>query len=840
MKTQKLHTACSKLLAAIAMVIATTTLLTSVLSHAQGYTPTAAQIEQFKRMPPAQQQALAQSMGINLDDILGSLENANVPQQETTPISGNRNAPNPDQSDVELNAREAVDTLSLEEDKETDALHEKLELFGYDIFQFGADTFSPATDIPIPADYVMGPGDSLTIQLYGKENSTHNLVLNRDGQVMFPNIGPVTLAGMSFSHVSQKIDDVVSQQMIGVKSSVSMGSLRTIRVFVMGDVNVAGSYVVGSLSTMTNAIFASGGITKIGSLRNIQLKRRGKIITTLDLYDLLLSGDTSKDARLLPGDVIFVPPIGKTVGVAGEVKRPAIYELQNEKTVAQALELAGGLMPTAFVPASRIERILKNSGEKTLVNIDLSTAKGNRFKIQDADVIQIFSTLDTMRDIVKLDGHVKRPGGFAWRSDMRFTDIVTDVDDLLSNPDIDIAIIQREQKDTRKIVVHTFSPRLAFATPNSVHNPKLESRDTITLFDYESDRSELLFDLLARLSTQSNINERTQIVKVTGSVRFPGDFPLSDEMTVNDAIYLAGGLTENAMGSAGEITRYSMNEARESVAMHIELNMQLDNPLLSAGDTLTLKQIPLWQDKELVELTGEVLHPGTYSILPGETLMDVLYRAGGLTPHAYAPGAIFSRLELRKLEQERLQDLKEVIEADIAAANIQDSALRDDKGSDEAAQILNNIEGTEAVGRMVIDLPAILVKPEAYDFQLEDGDRLDIPRYKPSVMVVGEVQFPTSHFFDNKLSVKDYIGRSGGTNQNADNKRIYVVKANGSVFLPSRSAWFRSKGEPLHPGDTIVVPIDTDRVDKLTVWTSVTQILYQSAIAIAAVQGLGL
>jgi Periplasmic protein involved in polysaccharide export len=311
MKIQKLHIACSKLLAAIAILFATTTLLTSALTHAQGYTPTAAQIEQFKRMPPAQQQALAKSMGVNLDDILGSLQGANAPQQEATPISGNRNAPNPGQSDVELNAREAVDTLSLEEDKETDALQEKLELFGYDIFQFGADTFSPATDIPIPADYVMGPGDSLTIQLYGKENSTHNLVLNRDGQVMFPNIGPVTLAGMSFSHVSQKIDDVVSQQMIGVKSSVSMGSLRTVRVFVMGDVNVAGSYVVGSLSTMTNAIFASGGITKIGSLRNIQLKRRGKIITKLDLYDLLLSGDTSKDARLLPGDVIFVPPLVK-------------------------------------------------------------------------------------------------------------------------------------------------------------------------------------------------------------------------------------------------------------------------------------------------------------------------------------------------------------------------------------------------------------------------------------------------------------------------------------------------------------------------------------------------
>ncbi|SMF26766.1 protein involved in polysaccharide export, contains SLBB domain of the beta-grasp fold [Alteromonadaceae bacterium Bs31] len=810
---------------------------------AQGFTPTQAQIEQFKRMSPAEQQALASSMGINLDDyaaLLGGSGNTNANQNQfEKEVSGPRTRDpqgkaDGDESELERNAQLAVDELSLEEDKEVDALNEELELFGYDIFQFGADAFTPATDIPIPTDYVLGPGDTLVIQLFGKENNTHTLTIDRDGQVMFPNIGPVTLAGLSFSRVSAKIEEVVGKQMIGVQSSVTMGALRTIRIFVLGDANVPGSYIVGSLSTMTNAIFASGGVTKIGSLRNIQLKRAGKLITTLDLYDLLLKGDTSSDVRLLPGDVIFIPPIGKTTGIAGEVKRPAIYELRGEQSVEQVLKLAGGLLPTAYVPASRIERILPESGEKTLVNLDLSTRKGRTFKVQDADVIQIFSTLDTMRDIVKLEGHVKRPSGFAWRPNMRFTDIVIDVDDLLSNPDIEVGVIQRERKDTRKIEVITFSPKLAFANPGTHHNPLLESRDTITLFDYTTDRSELLLELLARLETQSNIFERQQTIEVTGSVRFPGKYPLAREMNARDAIALAGGLTEAALGTSGEITRYDLNEERSTIVMHIDLDMRLDNPILQAGDTLRLKQVPLWQKKESITLLGEVVHPGAYSILPGETLMDVLHRAGGLTPHAYSKGAVFSREELRRLEEERLADLREKIESEIAAATIQESNLKKAPDEEQAEQILENIEKVTPLGRMVIDLPAIMKTPETFDFQLVDGDTLEIPRFKPSVTVVGEVQFPTSHFFDKKLSLNDYIDRSGGTKNNADKKRIYIVKANGRVYLPSNSAWFRSKGHALDPGDTIVVPLDTDRVDRITMWSSVTQMMYQAALGIAA------
>ncbi len=812
-----------------------------VATHTSAQQPTAQQIEQFKRMSPSEQQALARSMGIDISTLGLGQNGGAAPAKTSEPVSGNRKLTNKRKNngtELEKIGSEGTDSLSLNEDEAPEATQERLTLFGYDIFKFGAEAFVPAGDIPIPAKYVLGPGDTIVIQLYGKDNSTHSLTLDREGQVQFPNIGPVTLSGLSYEGMQAKISEIVSRQMIGVKSSVTMGALRTVRIFVLGEAQIPGSYVVGSLSTMTNAIFASGGITKIGSLRNVQLKRAGKVVTTLDLYDLLLNGDTSKDSRLLPGDVIFIPPIGKTAGVSGQVKRPAIYELKKETSVEDVIKLAGGLLPTAYVPASRIERITE-SGEKTLVNLDVSTTRGRNFKVKDADVIQIFSTLDTMRDIVKLDGHVKRPGGFAWRNEMHFTDIVPNADDLLPNPDIVVGLIQREEKVTRKIQVFLFSPQKAFASPKSSDDPNLQPRDTITLFEYTSDRSKTLAELNAKLKVQSSFEQRQQTVRVFGSVRFPGEYPLaSSVMTVKDLINLAGGLTESALGTGAEITRYDLSETRDRVDLRIDLDLALENPTLKPGDTLRVKQVPQWYQRESVELTGEVNYPGIYDILPGESILDVIERAGGLTPHAYPEGAIFSREELRLLEQDRLENLKGQIESDIAAANIEQSESADDIDQAETKQILENIEKSQALGRMVIDLPAILNKPKTFDFELTDGDRLEIPRFKPSVTVVGEIQHPTSHFYNDKLNVSDYIDMSGGTNQNADKARIYVVKANGRVYSPSSSAWFRAKSKSLEPGDTIIVPIDTDKVDSLTMWSSVTTIMYQAALGVAAIGSL--
>lgn len=812
----------------------------ALVSGANAQTPTPAQIEQFKNMPREQQEALARSLGIDISAYTNGSSAQATDNSLSDPVSKQRKPPaNRDANgkEIEKVGKQATDSLSLNEDEAPETTKEKLNLFGYDIFDLGADAFTPSADIPIPANYVMGPGDSIVIQLYGKDNNTYSLSLNREGQIQMPGIGPISLAGLSFEAMQAKISEVVNQQMIGVKSSVTMGTLRTIRIFVLGEAKVPGSYVVGSLSTMTNAIFASGGITKIGSLRNVQLKRSGKVVTTLDLYDLLLKGDTSNDSRLLPGDVIFVPPIGKTVGVSGQVKRPAIYELKKETTVEDVIELAGGLLPTAYVPASRIERIT-DSGEKTLVNLDISSDRGRNFYIKDADILQIFSTLDTMRDIVKLEGHVKRPGGFAWRDDMRFTDIVPSADDLLPNPDIVVGLIQREEKVTRKIEVFLFSPRNAFAAPHSDADPRLMPRDSILMFEYDSDRSKILDDLVTKLRVQSSFEQREQTVRIFGSVRFPGEYPRSsDNMTVRDLINLAGGLTESALGTGAEITRYDLSEDRERVDIRIDLNLEKQNPVLQAGDTLRVKQVPQWSRRESVELLGEVNYPGTYDILPGETLIDVIERAGGLTPLAYPQGAIFSREELRVLEMDRLENLKIQVRADIAAANIEQSK-KSDIDETQTTEIIKNIDRTRSLGRMVIDLPAILSKPSEYDFRLTDGDSLEIPRFKPSVTVVGEIQHPTSHFYNDKLDVRDYIQMSGGTKENADNKRIYVVKANGRVYAPSNSAWFRSNSKNLEPGDTIIVPIDTTRVDTLTMWSSVTTIMYQAALGVAAIGSL--
>ena len=863
-----------------------TLLCCATAAIAQGFRPSPEQIEQFKSLPPEQQRQLAESMGINVDSLIqqqgGKRASVGEPlgasargrQQQQQQQSTNGGLPGQGlfggQFPQMMAPITAEEIASLRDDyeelernlfikyferayshlprKEFLALYFQvtgqdfdnkhlMQPFGYDLFAIAPDAFAPPTDSPVPANYVMGPGDTLIVQLYGKENNTYNLSISRDGQIQFPAIGPINVAGLTFSQAQAVIASTIGEQMIGVKSSVTMGPLRTIRVFVLGEAVQPGSYTVSSLSTMTNALFVSGGITEVGSLRNIQLKRQGKVVTTLDVYDLLLHGDTSGDARLLPGDVIFVPPIGNIVTVKGEVKRPAIYELKGEATAADVIALAGGTTPQAYREITRLERI-NDDGEISLIPLDLTNANSKKFKIRNADALSVSSVLDDLESAITLDGHVKRPGTYAWRDDFRFSDLIESVDGFKSNPDIDAALIKREIKSTKQIEIHVFSPRNAWENPGSDTDPLLHKKDVIFIFDYETDRATALEEVLKDIQIQSRYQQREKTVTISGSVRFPGNYPLAEGMTADELVRLAGGLTESALGTTGELTRYDVNENLERVVVHLPVDLQDPTMILQPSDTLQVKRIPLWKEKETIEITGEVSFPGRYTISPGETILDVLKRAGGLTRHAYPRGAVFSRAHLRELERERLLDLREKLEADIAAANLQDMAGMDEVNEEEANRLLANLENVDALGRMVIDLPRIMETPNNYDFQLEDGDRLDIPRYKPSVTVLGEVQYPTSHFYNRKLDVYEYVARSGGTKENADTDRLYIVKANGQVVLPEKSAWFRRSSAHIEPGDTIIVPVDTTRVDRLTVWSSVTQIMYQAALGIAAITSL--
>jgi protein involved in polysaccharide export with SLBB domain len=299
---------------------------------------------------------------------------------------------------------------------------EALEPFGYDLFKRPRNAFAPETVIPAPNDYVIGPGDTINVQLFGNENNEYFEEVSREGTISFPELGPITVSGLTFAEVRDLLTQRVNQQMIGVRASITLGELRSMRIFVLGDVERPGSYAVSGLTTVTNALFAGGGIKPIGSLRNIALRRNGQTIGTLDLYDLLLRGDTTGDARLQAGDAILVPPVGPTVAVEGEVRRPAIYELKGERSVADIIALAGGFKPNANRTAVKVERVVANSGT-TVEDVDVTVA-GAQAAIRDGDVVRVQRNLEQLERSVRLEGNVFQPGLYQWSRGMRLTDLL--------------------------------------------------------------------------------------------------------------------------------------------------------------------------------------------------------------------------------------------------------------------------------------------------------------------------------------------------------------------------------------------------------------------------------
>lgn len=727
-----------------------------------------------------------------------------------------------------------------------------LERFGYELFTGVPTTFAPATDIPMDADYIVGPGDTVQIQLFGKEPAQYNLVITREGILQFPEIGPISVAGLTFREMKQVLKARIEEQMLGEKANITMGRLRSVRVFILGDVNQPGSYTVSALSTMTNALFVSGGIRPIGSLRDIQLKRRGKVVSRMDLYDLLLRGDTSGDARLQPGDVIFVPPVGPSVGLAGEVRRPAIYELRKERTVEQMLSLAGGLLPTAYPQASQIERISQR-GERTLIDVDISQKAGLRASVRAGDVLRVYSILEKMEDIVLLSGHVQRPGGYQWHQGMRITDLIPSMEnDLLPRPDLDYALIRRELKPDHRVQVFSVQPGKALKDPASVDNVELRSRDELILFGFTEKRKEFVEPLIEELRRQATFHQHARVATVGGLVRFPGDYPLEEAMTVSDLIRAGGGLAEAAFALGAELTRYDVIDGSYREVDHITVDLaQILNGATAADlalrphDVLHIKRLPEWVAAATVEVKGEVRFPGVYPISRGEQLSRLIERAGGVTDMAFTEGAVFLREELREREKRRLAELSQRLEADLAALSLK--LAQEEAGQAQSLSVVRELgaqlRAVKPVGRLVIDLPRLITdtrggRRSQYDITLMDGDKLFIPPITQEVMVTGEVFNPTSHLFKKQLDRRDYVRMSGGTTRKADDRNIYVIRANGSVV--TKTPWIGAgRAADIQPGDTIVVPLDVDRIRPIALWTSISQIAFQLGLAAASANAVG-
>jgi polysaccharide biosynthesis/export protein len=732
--------------------------------------------------------------------------------------------------------------------------------FGYDLFQGVPSTFAPVKDIQVPIDYVVGPGDTFNIQLYGNETASYSLTVGRDGRIKFPKLGPIAVSGMGFDAAREALEHRVAQQLIGTQVSVTMGDLRSIRVFVLGEAEKPGSYTVSGLSTMTNALFVSGGVKTIGSLRNIELKRNGHLVSVLDLYDLLLHGDTSGDRQLMPGDVIFIPPIGVTATVYGAVRRPAIYELKQEKTAEQLVGISGGLSPDADAKLAEMERI-DSSRLREMRNIDLTSNAGRNTEMMNGDKLRVPAIRPTLENSVELSGDVFRPGAFQYRAGLRLTDILTSFDELRPSADRHYVVIRRIIPPEDKIEVISADLERALSQRGSAADPQLRPRDKIIVVDLTANRSRTVAPIIDDLRLQASATVPTRVVIIFGEIRAPGPYPLEPSMHVSDLIRAGGSLDDSAYIGEAELDRYEVVDGKERQTALLEVNLaaiRRNEPgadvELKPYDILVIKKTPQWDTPGTIDLTGELRHPGRYPIHRGETLSSVLRRAGGLTDLAFDEGAIFIREELKQREKDQLEVLSNRLQSDLAALSLEavsTSAVTNGGnggGGGSAAQalaigqqLIQQLRNTKPVGRLVIDVHQVTNgRPGGPgDVLLRNGDQLLIPKKTQEITVLGEVQSPTSHVYRPGLSRDDYITKSGGSTQKADRKRIYVVRANGDVVSGGRSGWFRrSQSVEIHPGDTIVVPLDTERVAPLPLWTAVTTIVYNLAIALLAIHSV--
>lgn len=850
--------------------------LTSLLfvsQFAAANQPTAAQIEQFKKLPKAQQEQLARQYGVDLS----SLNRSSAAEPAVTAITEPQMTVTPAEAEP---VKESVDVQD-----------NRLPTFGYDVLKGSPSSFTTLDNVPVPNDYVLGPGDEVRIQIFGKEDQQYSVVVDRNGQLNLPKIGPISVTGKSFQDLDSELTALIKERTIGVNVTVSMGSMRMMQIYVTGEATMPGAYNVNGLTTITQALIAAGGVKNTGSLREVQLKRKGQTVAKLDLYQLLLKGDTSQDVRLQKGDTLFIPSKKSNITISGEVTRPAHFELTAATPLSTVVEYAGGTLNTAYLSSVTVRRQTQQG--IVVDTVDLTQPAGQQYRVKDGDEIFISKASNNIVDAVAVRGQVTKQGVHEYKKGMRISDVLSSLDDdLLPSADLSYALIVRERTPHGKIDVLQLNLREAVTKPGSQADLILANRDQIFVLsnNYDADfwlgkgaqkrsaldqkrdtdekvgtsagqantsRASTLADnetltlrerelkpILQRLKEQSSWKEPAQIVQIVGEVKFPGTYPITENMTVADLVQAAGGFMESAYLDGVEMTRFDPKTEDETKLLDkLKLNLSslstsdAQRKLVSKDRIAVLKNTA-WRSEMVVQLSGEVMYPGTYAINRGDTILDVIERAGGLTDYAYANGAIFSRETLKERERKQMAHLQSTLESQIAGLTLRknSSSASFSSSPSEAMALVQNLADTPALGRMVIDLPAILEGNQEANIMLANNDKLYIPEFDKSVSIIGEVQFTSTHTFDYSKTVDDYIQLAGGTKKQADTDRVYVVRADGSVMLPNNSFWFSRSSESLQPGDTIIVPIDVDYLDGLSTVTSATQILYQLGVAWSAIK----
>jgi protein involved in polysaccharide export with SLBB domain len=785
--------------------------------------------------------------------------------------------------------------------------------FGADILSSGSRTSGAILmDMPVGPDYVVGPGDSLAIDLWGAVTQRLQRTVDTEGRISLPEYGPILVSGETLGNIQQTIQQMLRTQLRRISVDVSLSKLRSIRVYVVGEVVEPGAYDISSLSSPLNALVAAGGLTDRGSLREIKHYRGKQLLEVVDAYDLLLRGVGPDQSKLESGDSLLVPPVGPQVTIEGMVRRPAIYELRGNTSLEDALDLAGGVLPAAALKHVEVERLVAHEN-RTMLSLDLSDGAQSgasesqlrNFQIQDGDRIHIFPIAPYNEQAIYLQGHVLRPGRYSYRDGMTLRDVVASFSDLLPEPAANYAEIIRLNAPDNRPSVESFD--LSAALSNPADAPKLRPLDTVRIFskydfqaapvvfvdgevrspgkytlsgqarfrdaiylaggitaDADGDSAQIfrlnkdgtmkilsvnLDEALAGQPADVILQPRDRIVVqrsaarleppavyIKGDVANPGRYPLTANMSAEDLVRAAGGLKPSADSQSALLAHREESSAVETVKVNLSSTAPDDSDsgrILANGDVLTIPKNPAWNDLgATVTIRGEVQHPGTYGIRPGESLSSVLQKAGGFTAQAYPYGTVLTRKEVRDLEMKSHDELIARMKTEEAQLRALPENNEDEKNVKLTAiaqteTTLTQLESNLPVGRVVLNgtLDEKSFDRTAGETPLHSGDTILVPKKPNYVVVQGQVYNTTAVGYVPGRSANWYLEQAGGITANGNRKGMFVIRADGSVIAAknNRTLW---SGDPLDaelmPGDVVVVP---DKVPKVGTrnWTPLMQ-----------------
>lgn len=681
----------------------------------------------------------------------------------------------------------------------------KLRRFGSDVFEFGSGNMNRLPmDLPVGPDYVLGPGDNLIVNMWGGQSARLTRTIDRQGQIALPEAGTVTISGLTIAQAQDSIQKALGTQFQSEHVELSLGRVRTVRVYVVGDVQRPGAYDVSSLSTPVNALYAAGGPTRHGSMRILKQYRGKELVQEIDLYDFLLHGVRSDIGRLLPGDTILVPPVGPQVAVAGMVRRPAIYELKGSENLQNVLNLAGGVLVSADLKQIRVERVVAHETH-IMLQAQISDGAPARssipaFPVQDGDSIHVSPILPYNEKVVYLEGHVFKPGRYAWHEGMTVADLIHSYQDIMPEP------------ADHAEVVHLVPPDLHAETVAFNLPDELVGNDPISLQPFDTVR----------------VFGRYQIdppkVSISGPVLRPGVYPMSKGMTAGDLVRMAGGFRRSAYKQEADLSNYVIQNGKTVRVGYrvIAIGKALDGDksadiALQPGDVVGIRQITGWQDiGSSVTVSGEVKFAGTYGISKGERLSSVLKRAGGFRADAYPQGAVLDRLEVRQVEEANRQAMIQRVETTVptvaggAGTSAQDQQNLLQAMQQQREEVLSVLRNHPSTGRLVVNLSPDIGRWEktSADIELRAGDQLIIPKRPDYVLVSGQVYNPTGITYRPGKDAAWYLRQAGGATSTGDKKQIFILRANGSVVGGQRTGLFTPGvlATRMKPGDSVIVP----------------------------------